>query len=610
MILSQPLGLWLLALLPVVVLAHLLFQRRRALQVSSLLIWKRLEASVRRRLWLRRVFNRHLLLQVLAVVLAALALSQPALPTAAPPPAEQRALIVDASASMGAKGGAPMEQARRRAGELIRASAPETEISLIAMGARPRLIGSFLPGDPRLRDAVETLSPRDEDTDPGAALRLAETLTGGAEGRTVDIITDAAFTAPGLVFDPDRHVLHRLQAAGAAAAGNAGITAFRLRLSPDGSRYQLFARVSNYGLRPLEGRLRLLSGETLLGERPVAADAGGRASLNLELPAELTGPLVLELVTAPGFADALPADNRAYAVPSRSGEIEVALISQGNHFLSSALVVNPEVSVTVYPSYRPGISADVLVLDRQEEVPVAEGRVLAMNSTVAGLAVRPAGLLEEVADLAWSENHPVTAGIDLSGTFLRVARPYITGPGVTPLLQQGPQVLGYALDTPRLRVVGFGFDLERSNIPLQPGFPILIRRALEWLDGGTRAGTGRQVAAGETVDLETVPGAPLMVRDPRGQEFRFDGETLSVPFRETGHAGIYRVRRGPEESLFAVNLLSEEESNLLPRFTAPAEPESAGVTSGSAPGRELWRLVLILAALLILGDGLLWSRRT
>jgi len=107
-----------------------------------------------------------------------------------------------------------------------------------------------------------------------------------------------------------------------------------------------------------------------------------------------------------------------------------------------------------------------------------------------------------------------------------------------------------------------------------------------------------------------VPGAPLLVRDPRGQEFRFDGVTLSVPFRETGHAGIYRVRRGAEESLFAVNLLSEEESNLLPRFTAADTTESARVAAERAPGRELWRLVLVLAALLVLGDSLLWSRRT
>ncbi|NBC30760.1 MAG: VWA domain-containing protein [Spirochaetes bacterium] len=603
MIITQTLGLWLLALVPIIVLAHLLFQRRRVQPVSSIMIWKRLGTSKRRRLWIKRVLNRHLLLQVLAVILAALALSQPTLRSSLPTAADHRVLLLDTSASMAARdsSGARIAAARRTAVEIVRDSSRATEFTLIEMRASPHLVGTFDRGDPRLLDAIETVSATDEPTDIVEALDFVQTISGEDRNVAVEIITDAAFAPQPLAFDPDRYTLHAV----GAPADNAAITAFEIRRTPDDSAYQLFARIANNGSERLDATLRLLENGNLVTSRSVSAEGGGTTTVTADLVGTAGGRMLLSLEVD----DALAADNRAFAALSGTRRIDVALITEGNRFLASALAVHPNVRLRQYSRYGPEIDADVIVLDRFEGVPIVEGRVLAINSTVAGIQVRPAGFIENVGDVAWSDTHPVTAGIDMSGTFLRIARPYILGAGARAILNRGPHVLGYVADTPSVRVVGFGFDLQRSNVPLHPGFPMLMRRAIEWLYPQGGEAESWQVSAGEIVQLETLPGTPVRVTHPNGEVSTYTGDELSVPFADTSRVGLYEISRGDTRSALAVNLLSAAESDLTPRF-APPQEVTLNIEEEPRSGRDLWRILLLMAGLLILADSLLWSRRS
>jgi hypothetical protein len=567
------------------------------------MIWKRLGASTRRRLWIKRILNRHLILQVLAVILAALALSQPTLRSSLPTGADHRVLVMDTSASMAARdaSGLRMAAARNTAVEIVRESSRGTEFTLIEMSAAPHLIGTFERGDPRLIDAIESASATDEATDIGETLEFVEAVVSEAQDAAVEIITDASFTAPDLAFDPNRYTLHAV----GAPANNAGITAFEIRRTPDDSAYQLFARIANNASEPLNATVRLFEDGSEITSRTVSAAGGGTTTITADLVGTDAGRMLLAL----DVEDALAADNRAFAALSATRSIEVALVSQGNHFLASALAVHPNIRLTQYTEYGPEIEADVIVLDRLNEVPVVEGRVLAINSTVAGMQVRPAGLLENVASVAWSDTHPITADIDMSGTFLRIAHPYILGPGARAILNRGPHVLGYVADTPAVRVVGFGFDLQRSNVPLHPGFPILMRRAVEWLYPQGAESESWQVSAGDVVQLETLPGTPVRVTHPNGEVSSYRGDELTVPFEDTSRVGLYEINRGGAQSALAVNLLDTQESDLTPRFKPPRE---APLETGEAPrtGRDLWRLLLPAAALLVLIDSLLWSRRS
>src|SRR5215216_3814244 len=101
MTLLAPVGLWFLLALPAIFILYLIQSRYRPQVVASLLLWKRMardleaEASWRRPRW-----DLLLALQLLAALLAALALAHPATFAGSGP---RLVLVLDTSASMAAR---------------------------------------------------------------------------------------------------------------------------------------------------------------------------------------------------------------------------------------------------------------------------------------------------------------------------------------------------------------------------------------------------------------------------------------------------------------------------------------------------------------------------
>src|SRR5215218_5254060 len=101
MTLLAPFGLWFLLAIPVIFTLYLIQSRYRPQVVASLLLWKRMardleaEASWRRPRW-----DLLLALQLLAALLAGLALARPASLGGAGP---RLVIVLDTSASMGAR---------------------------------------------------------------------------------------------------------------------------------------------------------------------------------------------------------------------------------------------------------------------------------------------------------------------------------------------------------------------------------------------------------------------------------------------------------------------------------------------------------------------------
>ena len=71
---ANPLGLLLLLSIPVIVLLHLFRQERRRQEVSSLYLWREISDQHSRRMRPRLLRNVNLLLQLIAALLASLAL--------------------------------------------------------------------------------------------------------------------------------------------------------------------------------------------------------------------------------------------------------------------------------------------------------------------------------------------------------------------------------------------------------------------------------------------------------------------------------------------------------------------------------------------------------
>jgi hypothetical protein len=88
------------------------------------------------------------------------------------------------------------------------------------------------------------------------------------------------------------------------------------------------------------------------------------------------------------------------------------------------------------------------------------------------------------------------------------------------------------------RVAYFTFDLTRSNLPVQVGFPILGARILEWL-GGISAGSVSTDRAGVSIPISAPAGSAARVTMPDGSVRNLT--EAAVEFADTAQPGVYRV---------------------------------------------------------------------
>lgn len=597
MIFGFPAGFWLLSLIPVLIVAHLLHQRRERRRVSSLLLWSQLEGTQSSRPRWKELLNLHFLLQSLAVLMASIALAEPMLPRAVAPREELQIIVADTSASMGAltDQGERIALLRSAVGEHLRESPPAGEVIFIELSRFPRVRGTFLTGDQALMDLVETLQATHEEGDPEAALQQALRLTGGREGAEVHLFTDGAFSLePGLLEDPAVRV-HILPGQPLA---NAAITAV------SAEQGELFLALEYHGEEPTARTLRISMDDMLLLEQEVELIQGERRGLTFPLPGGSGRRLRARLVEA----DGLEADNVAFAVLDRERSLTVALVSPGNPFLRAALTVHPRVRLEEHRQFTPAIGADIFVFDRLGEVALPRGRVLAFATDLVGFPAIREDLRSGITSAVANSAHPVTRDLDLAGSYIAEAASYTLPPEVAPLMSGENGTFAFAGEARGLRLVSFGFDLTSSNLPLQPALPLLVEHAIDWLTRGSYPLRSRSHPAGETVSLELSPGERATLVRPDGGSSTMEIDGLSYPFTATREAGIYTVRQEDREHSFAINLLSPIESDLSRRIERAerSAPRAAPIVS---PARPIWRLLAVAALLLAVGEALLPGRR-
>ncbi len=569
MTLAFPAGLWLLTLLPVVVAAHLFFHEKRSIFVASLMFWDSGDPREQHRFRLRAVLSMNLLLQVAAVTTLAAALSQPEL-AGATTSSRDVVICIDTSASTLARhdDGTRFDTIRAAASRFA-ADHRESARVVVAFSGKPRVVGSFAPGDGGAEEAIAAIAPDHGGTDLGAALAFAEALLPSVDG-TVHIFTDGSDGVDPGVIDNDRHVVHVVGARSDGVTDNVAIVAADVSPGSGGAPTRFFARIENLGSAQYEGELIVEADGNELIRRPLIVEAEASQTILLEVPvATFEGASFL--LTG---EDLLNVDNVAYVSASRIAPTSIVLVTRGNPFLESALSALPGATVTVRTLYTPAIDADIVVLDRRDGTAVPYGRILAVDSRLPGIH-DPARL--ERADgesLLASDTHPVAEGVETSAAFFADLWTVEPAPGRRPIFTSGSRLAAFSLDRDDLRVVSLNFDVTRTNLVLSDAFPRLLFNAADWLlEGIERPWT---VRTGDTVPSST--GG-------------------YVDTRYTGFAPA-------DDGLLAVNLFDPSESDIRPAMAAGA----GDTIERSAPPRCLWPWLAATAALLLVIDTLLWSR--
>ena len=627
--------LWLGLTVPLVLL-YVLKRRRVDRVIGSTLLWEAALRDLRaERPWKRLIPTVALLLQLLAIVLGALALARPAgaggVPTGA-----TIALVVDVSTSMDARSGegddSRLERAVSVGRELARALPPGGRMMVIAAGAEATLLAPPTADGATLSRALDALAASGTATDlEGAVALAAERLRSAPSGSRILLITDGA--EDGEVSLDTRGVPVEVQlvgpeapAEGTAPTDNVGIVEAdaRARVGEGPDRADLFARLRNYAREPvdvfltatLEGRDGVLASRRLTLE----ADASVPVVMAVDLPPDASGrAAVVRLALSrsdaahEGMQDDLALDDVAVVPSPGARRLPVFLVGAAPTPVER--VLRADTNVELFATTLQALAErddDAPPLDGlfvyagevPEQAPPGDSVVVAPHGERAFEAELGAEV-EAPRVIAWEESDPRLRFVTMGDVHLARLRP-IGGSAARALVTTDAGAAIASITRPDGETTILGFDPSTSDWPRQPTFVVFFRNLLERArerraSGGVAAG-----GLGDALRIAAPDGASVEVITPSGE--RLDatsrGGLAIVPVR--AEAGVFRATvdlpSGPRELHALRSLLDANESDVRARLRF----SRAGEDVGAAPAaprehRESWpwlaALVLLLFAI-------------
>lgn len=469
---ANPLALWTLLGLPVVVLIHYLQSRERQEHVSTLFLLDLLPEETRRgAVFTRLLAGPQLWCQLLAVLLFALLLARPM--RLRPESVQTIAIVVDLSASMQAFHHRAPDILRRNLEPLARAAGRTEWHILPSHTAAARLYtGSDLDAALRaIQDAPYLHGPHD----PAPALDRARRLT-GEEGSVLYLTDHPPPPREGLLSIGIGH-----------PAPNSGLAGIHLDPQPDGTTHWEAALV-HWGPEPLRRRLDLLLDGQPASTREITLRPGAIAHASGELPPGTTrGELRLA-------DDAFPLDNRHPFVVPPTPDLPYALdlpddLAPWADRLTSTLPGARHTQTTPPEPFALWRTASP-----SPPAPLAPAEILILTGGDPGDYHPPV-----------AEDHPLVRDLSWDGLLAR-PRTRTPLPGEQVLLWMGPVPLVSLLPHPRGEQLLLNLHLDHSNADRSPALVLLVHRFLR-----TRHHAAR---TRHRLNLETHQRLPAPLRAP------------------------------------------------------------------------------------------------
>jgi hypothetical protein len=646
--------------IPALLILYFLKLRRREMEVSSTLLWKKaiqdlqVNAPFQK---LRR--NLLLILQLLLLALLLAAFARPVM-NYTPGAGKTTVLLIDRSASMSAidpDGRSRLEEAKQRARQFISTMDRGATAMLIAFDDQPLLMQSFTTDTAALRRAVDSITPSDRHTKLELSYQLAEAQMAffDEELRPTQDMPDVVVYSDGRVLDAERLTIRgnlKYERVGNAETKNIGIVALSAKRKYERpTEVQIFARLANFGSEPTRAQVQLsiaeidpldpaaeqwsirsvveasLPPQRWTDEQRADAERDGfAASDSVEFTLDITTAALVRVEQMNKEGDALAVDDVAHVVIPPPKPLAILLVTEGNWFTERLIEVMSEVSaqtaqITTPASYEAQVPQDydVIVFDRgyfPKQLP-SSGNFIYFGSVGPDLKIKAARqpgtdqpiILDENYVLDWKRDHPILRGL------LGLARG-----GIARSLQlevpleserivegyQGPLMVLHR-EGASVHLV-LAFDPLESFLPTMTIFPAMMVNALQYMSAAGEMNLRQSLEPGAVVRVPR----PNLERAGAIRSLRLIGPDGSreVPITDAGEfalppldrVGVHRTDPIiPQFERFAVNLLSDNESNVLPVDHAPGYPTIAAAGTGEGHARlDLWWWIIACAALPLL----------
>lgn len=619
-------GLWALLLVPPLVALYILKVRRRRAVVASTWLWQ----SAQRDLLAKSPFKKlvaqlSLLLQLLALVLLALALARPAF-LSSDAPGRHVAIVVDVSASMSASAepGAPngttrLDKAKDAALALVASLPPGSEAMVIAAGRDARVAAPLDRDLRRTEAAIRAIAAEDVEGDVMPALSLAVDRLKGFDDAKITLLTDGnlarepalgSLALPlelvkvGAPLENTAIVRSDVRLGRAAKGGAEEVQAFLVLESWAAAPREVFVTVRRPDAPdPLDARRLLIQPRE---PTPVVLSFAATA-------VDYKQPLLFEVSPH----DDLAVDDSAWARVPAGQKLPVVLLSnevgKASPWLERVLAADPDVTLLKATAAELAAHTDLdegalIVSDGlcpSEEVP---GGDLVIVHPPAGrcFGVEVGAPVERPQLTSWESSDPRLRFLTLDGVGIASAAALTPASPAGALVRARDSVVVADATTAARSVTLIGFDVGESDWPLKASYVLFMRNVTELARAHRMSGFTGAAVVGEPLRVNVPQGATEVVAlDPSGAplEASLRGGLVIVP--SVARVGLYKISyeaAQPGTVWAPVNLSSAAESDLSRAIEPPA---SATVTVRSAEEvperyRDLsWILAAVALALLL-----------
>ena len=637
-----PLALIGLIALPIIVAFYMLRLRRRDMPVGSTFLWQQLVRDVEANApWQKLRFSWLLLVQLLIALAVVLAATRPFWTV----PSELAAnvvLIVDTSASMGARDpeGDRIELARQAARDVVGRLPDGGRITVVAADDSAHVLANETDDRDAALEAIDTIEPTQLPGDLTDAFALASALARRDSDSTVVVVTDANadILPPGGV-----GVEVQVERVGSTDDNQAVAALSALRRS-GGAQLDLFVAVANHGDADATRRLEIYADGELADARDLTVPAGQRSEALVTTVPSSTTLLEARL----DGEDALAVDDRAFAIIPSETTVRALVVGEGNTYLEHALALLPRLELYAVgeSGYEEAID-DAEAADQPYGLVVFDGVVPAAAPDVPALYLDPpedgpygtvSGRIESPVIERTDPDEPLLRFVDLTTVHVGRTRAIELADGVSAIAETSggrPLIAVGGADGRRLAVIGFA--LSESDLPLQVAFPLLMSNLVDYLVPPGDGLLPISMRLGETVSVDvddrltTVQlvesGAPgRQPDDPGGVGIDLpviDGEVTVPAARFVGVRELWAnsvledgtdvPELGGRIGQTAANLFAPDESAVEPGD--PSRLVDMGQTDGGETAAEStraeWWWPLALAALALLAvEWLLFHRPT
>jgi len=616
-----------LAAIPVGIVAlYFLKLRRRPVRVPSTLLWRRsLEDLHVNSLFQRLRRNLLLFLQLLAVILAILALAGPRI-SGTVGQGKRLILMIDNSASMSATDITPsrLARAKEEASKVIREMEGDDLAMVIAFADSAKVVSNYTGDQRALLARVESIEQTESSTSLREALQVASGLANPSKQIGEGIVATSVVTPKLLIYtdggfaDVEGFSLGNLEpeilvigpppppysspgdqkVTTKNASDNVGIVALqagRNEEKPD--VYQLFGRVHNFRAEAVTTEAQLLRHDP---DKPGAVGSLADA-VSLEIPPQsdqsfkfdIPDTGLNEFEVRLTVKDALELDNHAFTLVGNARKARVLVVTAGNRYLEDTLntptasergdisIVTPDQAKAdaLARDVRDG-RYDLVIYDRVRPEKPPEANALYFGEFPPGEAYANPKDVKQPVILDWDVAHPLLQYIrDLSLVFVAKARVVDLPAGATPLIESNQGAIAFSVPRDGFTDTVVTFPLIDGTTPNTTwfryiSFPLFILNSIQTL-GNVRDVSGDEVASpgkplalhAETTDREiTVTSADgkSTERVPRSPQGTF-------VYNQAATTGLYHARWTAKGMLpFAVNLFDERESDIATRGLVPA----------------------------------------